>query len=74
MSGLTLEKFQSHRTFLIYAHLREIVHIFIDVPGQTLRSIAIVAILYCLDLKIEIPQGFFFLGLLLFIFISVRFE
>ena len=40
MSGLTLEKFQRHRTFLIYAHLREIVHIFIDVPGQTLRSIA----------------------------------
>lgn len=40
MSGLRLEKFQSHRTFLIYAHLREVVHIFIDMPGQSLRSIA----------------------------------
>lgn len=40
MSGLRLEEFQSHRTFLIYAHLREIVHIFIDMPGQSLRSIA----------------------------------
>lgn len=38
MSGLRLEKIQSYRNFLIYAHLREIVHIFIDMSGRTLRS------------------------------------
>lgn len=40
MSGFRLEKIQSYRNFLIYAHLREIVHIFIDMSGQTLRSVA----------------------------------